>query len=182
MSDYLCQMSQSAALNRALTQIDLMLHKHGKNTEPFGLPTVDHPDDEYHRLLSAFDRDERRLQPQTLIPRLNEEQRRVHQQVTTSVLTNRGGAFMIDAPAGSGKTFTMTTIAADLRSRGKLVLCSAQQQSQLYYYLVGLQLIPPSKFLLATSSCRTPSATSRQNLNVLRSCVKLISSYGTKFQ
>ena len=125
MSDYLCQMSQSAALNRALTQIDLMLHKHGKNNESVGFPTVDHPDNEYHRLLSAFDRDEMRLQAQNLIPRLNEEQRRVHQQVTTSVLTNRGGAFMIDAPAGSGKTFTMTTIAADLRSRGKLVLCSA---------------------------------------------------------
>ena len=102
-----------------------MLHKHGKNNESVGLPTVDHPDNEYHRLLSAFGRDEMRLQAQTLIPRLNEEQRRVHQQVTASVLTNRDGAFMIDAPAGSGKTFTMTTIAADLRSRGKLVLCYA---------------------------------------------------------
>ena len=32
---------------------------------------------------------------------------------------------MIDAPTGSGKTFTMTTIAADLSARGKLVLCCA---------------------------------------------------------
>ena len=71
MSDFLCQMSQSAALNRALTQIDLMLHKHGKNTESVGLARVDHPDNEYHRLLSAFDRTEMRAQADGLIPRLN---------------------------------------------------------------------------------------------------------------
>ena len=32
---------------------------------------------------------------------------------------------MIDAPAGTGKTFTETTIAASLRARGTLVLCTA---------------------------------------------------------
>ena len=32
---------------------------------------------------------------------------------------------MIDAPAGSGKTFTMYALAADIRAKGKLVLCTA---------------------------------------------------------
>ena len=67
-------MSQSAALNRALTQIDLMLHKHGKSTESVGLARVDHPDNEYHRLLSAFDGTEMRAQADGLIPQLNSEQ------------------------------------------------------------------------------------------------------------
>ena len=32
---------------------------------------------------------------------------------------------MIDAPAGSGKTFTMCSLAADIWAKGKLVLCTA---------------------------------------------------------
>ena len=32
---------------------------------------------------------------------------------------------MIDAPAVSGKTFTMCALAADIRVKGKLVLCTA---------------------------------------------------------
>ena len=88
-------MSQSAALNRALTQIDLMLHKHGKSTESVGLARVDHPDNEYHRLLSAFDRTEMRAQADGLIPRLNSEQRTVFTEVTDSVLKSKGGTFMI---------------------------------------------------------------------------------------
>ena len=35
---------------------------------------------------------------------------------------------MIDAPAGTGKTFTECTIAAHLHSQGKLVLCTASKR------------------------------------------------------
>ena len=49
-------------------------NKRGKSTEHVGLARVDHPDNEYHRLLSAFDRTEMRAQADGLIPQLNSEQ------------------------------------------------------------------------------------------------------------
>ena len=42
-----------------------------------------------------------------------------------NALQDTGGLYMIDAPAGTGKTFTERTITAHLRSQGKLVLCAA---------------------------------------------------------
>ena len=54
---------------------------------------------------------------------------------------------MIDPPAGTGKTFTMTTIAADLRSRGRLVLCSASTG-------IAAQLLPGG--LTAHSTFKIP--------------------------
>lgn len=125
MADYITHMSESAATDRALRHIDLMLAKHGKTTTTVGLPAVSHPDTEYHRLLAAFDRADMREQADNAIPQLNTEQKNVFDAVINSVQSKAGGVFMIDAPAGSGKTFTMNAISADLRAKGNLVLCSA---------------------------------------------------------
>ncbi|CAN0283168.1 unnamed protein product [Scytosiphon promiscuus] len=125
MSDLPNQMSQSAALDSALRQIDGVLSKHGKSTESVGLPTIEHPDTEYHRLLSAFNQTEMNEQAAVLVPQLNCEQRQVFDAVSLAISTGEGGAFMIDAPAGSCKTFTMCALSADLRAKDRLVLCSA---------------------------------------------------------
>ena len=42
-----------------------------------------------------------------------------------NALQDTGGLYMIDAPGGTGKTFTERTITAHPRSHGKLVLCAA---------------------------------------------------------
>ena len=60
-----------------------------------------------------------------LIPQLTQEQKTVFDAITSSVIQQEGGVYMIDAPAGTGKTFTETTIAASLRARETLVLCTA---------------------------------------------------------
>ena len=125
MTDYMCRMSESSATDSALRQLDVMLAKHGKTTASVGLPHVSHPDTEYHRLLAAFNREDMRQEADGIIPKLNSEQRTVFDAVVNSVRNKAGGIFMIDAPAGSGKTFTMTAISADLRAKGNLVLCSA---------------------------------------------------------
>ncbi|CAM9965234.1 unnamed protein product [Discosporangium mesarthrocarpum] len=52
-------------------------------------------------------------------------QRSIFDAVTTDALQQRGGIFMVDSKAGTEKTFTECTVAAELRSRGKLVLCAA---------------------------------------------------------
>ncbi|CAM9941562.1 unnamed protein product [Ectocarpus sp. 6 AP-2014] len=125
VSDYRCQMSNASALDASFRQLDLMLSKHGKTTKSVGLPRVQHADNEYNRLLAAFDPNDRRRDSDSIVPKLNDEQREVFNAVTTSVTTKSGGVFMIDAPAGSGKTFTMTAISAELRAQRKLVLCCA---------------------------------------------------------
>ena len=38
----------------------------------------------------------------------------VFAKTSSSVERNKGGIFMIDAPAGQGKTFTMCALAADI--------------------------------------------------------------------
>ena len=75
--------------------------------------------------IGAFDRQEMQELADQLIPQLTQEQKTVFDAITSSVIQQEGGVYMIDAPAGTGKTFTETTIAASLRARGTLVLCTA---------------------------------------------------------
>ncbi|CAN0386694.1 unnamed protein product, partial [Scytosiphon promiscuus] len=166
MSDLLNQMSQSAALDSALRQIDGMLAKHGKSTESVGLPKIEHPDTEYHRLLSAFDQTEMREQADVLIPQLNCEQRQVFDAVSLAIATGDGGTFMIDTPAGSGKTFTMCALSADLRAKGRLVLCSASTGIAALLLPGGLTAhstfkIPFGENLVQGSSCNVKSESER---------------------
>ena len=59
------------------------------------------------------------------MPQLTVEQRNIFDVVTDAALNNKGGLFMIDAPAGTGKSFTQCAIAAHIRAQRKLVLCTA---------------------------------------------------------
>ena len=54
-ADFASNLAHSAAVNAALKSIDLMLHKHGRSTDDYGLPKVNHENTEYDRLLGAFD-------------------------------------------------------------------------------------------------------------------------------
>lgn len=56
---------------------------------------------------------------------LTVEQRSVYDTVVHAVTNNLPQPFMIDAPAGTGKTFTEKVIAARLRGQGKVVLIVA---------------------------------------------------------
>ena len=53
------------------------------------------------------------------------EQRQVYSTVTNSVRNKDGKAYIIDARAGTGKTYTQKCIAARLRGEGKVVLIVA---------------------------------------------------------
>ncbi|CAN0089614.1 unnamed protein product [Laminaria digitata] len=102
-----------------------MLHKHGRSTDKYGLPKVFHINTEFDRLLGAFDRQEMQQLADQLIPQLTQEQKTVFDAITSSVIQKKGGIYMMNAPAGTGKTFRESTIAASLRARGTLVLCTA---------------------------------------------------------
>lgn len=65
---------------------------------------------------------------------LTHEQRHVYDSVVASVTAGSANLFMIDAPAGTGKTYTESILCARLRSMSKLVLCVASTG------IAGLQL------------------------------------------
>lgn len=48
-------------------------------------------------------------------PKLNDEQRTVYSEVITSVLSDNGQLFFLDAPGGTGKTFLLNLILARVR-------------------------------------------------------------------
>ena len=119
------RMSNSSATDQTLRHIDLMLSKLGKSTGSVVLPSVVHIDPEYDRLVAAFDPQDMRQETDELIPKLKNDQKIVFDKISNAVETNKGGIFMIDAPACSGKTFTMCALAPYIRAKGKLVLCTA---------------------------------------------------------
>ena len=123
--DHAVTMSNNEAAQAALKQIDLMLNKHGRTTNQFGLPKVIHHNTEYDRLLNAFPSSQQANLARDLRPKLTAEQKSIFDAVTTAALNDNGGIFMIDAPAGTGKTFTECAITAHIRAHSKLVLCAA---------------------------------------------------------
>ena len=60
--------------------------------------------------------------PDLHAPNLTSEQRQVYSTVVNSVRNKDGKAYIIDARAGTGKTYTQKCIAARLRGEGKVVL------------------------------------------------------------
>ena len=118
-------MSDFEADNAALREIDLGLQHHGRTNDVVGLPPVIHLDTEYLRFKHMFDPTQMRAFADEHRPNLTIEQRNVYNQVVASVTAQNSTAskneFMIDAPAGTGKTYTETVICAHLRSMSKLV-------------------------------------------------------------
>ncbi|GFV11084.1 ATP-dependent DNA helicase [Trichonephila clavipes] len=53
-------------------------------------------------------------------PRLNKEQNQVYRLLTDSVNANAGGAYFLDAPGGTGKTFFINLLLAKIRSEKRL--------------------------------------------------------------
>ena len=73
---------------------------------------------------------------------------------------------MIDSPAGSGKTFTMCALSANLRANGKLVLCTASTGIAALLLPGGLTAhstfkIPFGDNLLKGSLCNVKAETER---------------------
>ena len=56
---------------------------------------------------------------------LTSEQRTVVDKVTAAVDNNAGGFYFLDAPGGTGKTFTLNLILAKVRSQGRIALATA---------------------------------------------------------
>ena len=113
------------AITEALRFIDICLQHHGRDNASVNLPVVHHIHNKVDIMKHQFAFNDQRSQAQEKERLLTAEQQVVHTNVTSAVRNSRPQSFMIDAPAGTGKTFTIRAIAAHLRSENRLVLIVA---------------------------------------------------------
>ncbi|VVC35537.1 P-loop containing nucleoside triphosphate hydrolase,DNA helicase Pif1-like [Cinara cedri] len=59
------------------------------------------------------------------VPLMNEEQRTVYDRIMLAVSAGQGGFFFLDAPGGTGKTFVISLILAEIRSNNGTALAVA---------------------------------------------------------
>ena len=78
---------------------------HGKTNEQLNLRRVTHSQTEYQRMTTAFNQADETLFANEHEPLLTPEQRKVYDTIASAVCDKNGRPFMIDAPAGTGKTF-----------------------------------------------------------------------------
>ena len=68
-----------------------------------------------------YNRAEKRRYVQTHARMLNDEQKPLFDEFTAS----KDGLFFLDAPGGTGKTYLLSCVVAQMRSKGEIVLCTA---------------------------------------------------------
>ncbi|CAM9994832.1 unnamed protein product [Sphacelaria rigidula] len=75
-------LTANASADAALKHIDLMLNKHERSTNQFGLPHVFHDNTEYERLIASFNKSEQADLSRQMTANLTEEQRSIFKTVT----------------------------------------------------------------------------------------------------
>ena len=140
-------------INTALLEIDHHLQIHGKHLCDYeGLPEVQ--EEEWHtsphtskiiQAFTSFSPQEENKKATHNLHQMNPEQRAVYDEIisaTENPNTAKNMVFFLDGPGGTGKTFTYNTIAAYLRSKGKIVLTVKERShSKLETSLLGLSLM-----------------------------------------
>lgn len=125
IDDFTRTMDNTDACEQALRIIDLKLQHHGKTNVQLGLPAPRHRQTEYQRMVTSINASEQTAYADKYEPGLTSEQRHVYTAVDNAVTNKQPQPFMIDAPAGTGKSHTEKVIAARLRGQGFTVLIVA---------------------------------------------------------
>ena len=104
--------------------LQTLLASHGRNLSDFQLPT---PTDELP--VTQLCDDQRDADAGTYhaanLPLLNIDQRHVYDTVCQAIDSNNGGAFFLDAPGGTGKTFVLNVILSYVRQKDEIALAVA---------------------------------------------------------
>ncbi|KAG5594044.1 hypothetical protein H5410_035276 [Solanum commersonii] len=82
--------------------------------------------------------------------KLNVEQKNAYDIILERVYSNKSGAFFIDGPGGTGKTFLYRALLAAIRTKGCIALATASSQAAASILLRRLSIIHVSKFLLTS--------------------------------
>uniref|UniRef100_A0A0G4HEZ5 ATP-dependent DNA helicase n=1 Tax=Chromera velia CCMP2878 TaxID=1169474 RepID=A0A0G4HEZ5_9ALVE len=116
--------------NCALRYIDDRLAAHSKSLRDFSLPVPPPPaaGPQRPRVVQAeldFNPAAKAQYYSTHLPLLNAEQRALHDAVMTALTQQEGAAFFLDAPAGTGKTFTECVCLSGERQHGNPAIAVA---------------------------------------------------------
>ncbi|CAH2226617.1 jg9019, partial [Pararge aegeria aegeria] len=104
--------------NEALTKIeDQVITITGKDLSDFGLSRPQRTGEVCSDIIRELSYDAASLQQQITesVPRLNPEQRLVFENVVQKIESGEGGLFFLDAPGGTGKTFLLNLLLAQIR-------------------------------------------------------------------
>ena len=124
------------AINSALCLLQRLLKDQNKTMDEYGLPLPDMEKEHYVRncLADQYTYDEDDLLPEQAkaffeanYPKLNSDQKRVFERIKYLV-ENRGSdgkLIFLDAPGGTGKTFTLNVLISWMRMEGHEVATSA---------------------------------------------------------
>ena len=114
--------------NEALRRIEHKLSMSGKSLSDFELPKVDRSAIRINFALERemnYDSKILKRSCQESKRQFNSEQKNVFQTVLRSVKRQDGKLFFLDAPGGTGKTFILQAILAEIRSSGEVALAVA---------------------------------------------------------
>lgn len=117
--DFLRHHQQADSYNLALQELEAIFKQHGRTCEQFQLPkpvVVQQPHQD------NFNVQEQQQLGNDAYNKLNDEQKRIVDQVLYAVRNKTHESFFVDGPGGSGKTFLYTTLCQILRGENKVVL------------------------------------------------------------
>ena len=125
------QLVQDYVFNRCLILIeDIVISMSGKTLTQFGLPSPSREQEPvvsnriYHSEIS-YDTVHLNKEVAANLPKLNDDQKKVYEDIMNSVTTESGKLFFLDAPGGTGKTFLINLLLATIRSRRNVAIAVA---------------------------------------------------------
>ncbi|XP_031131707.1 uncharacterized protein LOC116033092 [Ipomoea triloba] len=112
----------------ALVELEKLLTLWGKSLRDF--PEMPLPDETNIGFMEnmliaeelAYDKESLKIEHETLLTQLTDEQKNVYDSVMNDIDCNGGGLFFVYGYGGTGKTFVWRTLSSMIRSRGDIVL------------------------------------------------------------
>ncbi|XP_027076803.1 uncharacterized protein [Coffea arabica] len=121
-------LTASQVRTKVLDQINGFLQSMGKNISSFNLYPLDFSMDDMEsqtRELNAERNISVAAADLDTCALLNQKQKEAFNVICEKVYTNKSGAFFVDGPGGTGKTFLYHALLADIRSKGHVALATA---------------------------------------------------------
>ncbi|XP_031108678.1 uncharacterized protein LOC116013169 [Ipomoea triloba] len=112
----------------ALVELEKLLSLWGKSLKDF--PDMPLPDETNIGFMEnmliagelAYDKESLKIEHETLVTQLTDEQKNVYDSVMNDIDCNGGGLFFVYGYGGTGKTFVWRMLSSMIRSRGDIVL------------------------------------------------------------
>ncbi|KAG0618503.1 hypothetical protein M758_4G069300 [Ceratodon purpureus] len=128
----LSELSEEEVYDFGLFLIDEILREQSnKNLSlfpPMPIPTLNWSHHRGNRFINEqlqWNREDLELYVQEHEPQLNEDQRYCYDAILSSIEDQSGVVFFVNGPAGRGKKFLYNIVTANVRSKGKIVICVA---------------------------------------------------------